>query len=128
MADYRAGLLKPGRRRYDSSSKPAALLLCRVVGDVEPLAKALRAKDWRVAFCCPASAEATRFAQASGCRYYPFDSSDPDVRARIDSDLHSRWGEDVRVADVTSVPCPMDEATLAELLEKVEAASGESQK
>ncbi len=91
MEDYRAGRFS-GRRNIGLPSGEVALLFAAEVGGISDRILQLRHQNFRVAFCCPKSVEATRFVQANSCRYYPFDPSSEDVRRKVREDVMHRWG------------------------------------
>lgn len=100
MADYRAGLLCPGRKRYGKAESRSVLIYGPDVESVASLAAAFRSEGWRVAFCCSDRVGGSRLAQANGCRFYPFDPADASVRDRVAADITARWGKPVSVVDL----------------------------
>lgn len=82
---------------------------------VKGVVKRFRAADCCVALCHAESTEWTRFAQSTGCRYYPFNPNDP---ARVEwmlDDMTERRGRVDVIVDLRSVDDEFSEAAADEI-------------
>lgn len=133
MEEYRAGRLAPKttvKRNGTAARRPGDLILnfpqlnVVVFGGAdteltEAVARAFRGVDGRVALCHGDSRRFTPFAQATGCRYYPFDAADSGRREWVIDDIAGRWGSvDVTVdlVDAGEGDDSVDAGRLAELV------------
>lgn len=133
MEEYRAGKLAPKSRvvvhAAGAKREPGDFTLsfpklnAVVIGGPTELAgmfvRIFRGVDASVALCHSDSKRCTPLAQASGCRYYPFDPADVSKLERVIDDVTARWGGADVVVDLRGVEdeAEGDEAAaLAELV------------
>lgn len=134
MEEYRAGKLAAKSRTMVHTAAPKhgpgdftlefPQLRVAVIGGpvelVEALVRAFRGVDCQVAVCHGDRKRCTQLAQATGCRYYPFDPADGAKRAAVVDDMTVRWGGADVVADLRGIDSAPDgdgdAAALAELV------------
>lgn len=123
MEEYRSGKLASGYKQktriptlhpatgYDVELLKAnrVLILGRCLeGTGRELLKLFRSIGCRVAFCDADSKAGAQIAQATGCRFYPYDFSDVAQVDKAKRDLEVKWGGidiliDLRVNDKNCV-------------------------